>query len=61
MGTRTKGRPVLERQMRALLIRIVRFGERRANDSDRRWAANVAGSLSILLKCDPGATQGNGR
>jgi hypothetical protein len=59
--SRVKGRPVLERRTRALLIAVTRFGEHRARTTDeRRWAATMAGSLSILLGIGPSETPERG-
>jgi hypothetical protein len=47
---RVQGRWAIEQRLRRLLIQTVRFGEQRANDSDRRWACRVADGLGLALR-----------
>jgi hypothetical protein len=48
--TRVKGRPALIRSLRALLIRVHRFGRARAvSQPDRRWAAALIDALTAAV------------
>lgn len=46
MRTRVKGKPVLVRSLMSLELRVIRFGQLRANrPEDLRWAAETATRL----------------
>ena len=48
--TRVKGRPVLERRLRGLLLAVLRFSRTRATTrEDQQWAARTADGLTALL------------
>jgi hypothetical protein len=53
---RVKGRPALVRSLRALLLRVHRYGRHRARTADeRRWAAVVLDHLTTTVQvADPG-------
>ena len=48
--SRVTGRQAIERSLRALLIRVARFHQHRAQTSiDRQWSARVMDTLRVLL------------
>ena len=48
--SRVKGRPALERRLRALVIAVHRFGRQRARTvEDLQWTARVLDALSAAL------------
>jgi hypothetical protein len=50
MSSRVKGRQAIERSMRALIIRVHRFGTRRTHSAaDRLWSARAIDTLTDLL------------
>lgn len=58
--TRVKGRPVLVRRVRGLLVAVRRFAEHRAaTPAETRWAARtydaLAGALTVAEARDPEA------
>jgi hypothetical protein len=57
---RCVGRPAIERSIRALLLRVHRFGRHRATLPENiRWAARMIDGLTALL--EPGEPHGERR
>jgi hypothetical protein len=53
LNSRIKGRPVLERRIRALLVAVHRFVRgRAATAADQQWAAGTMDRLTAALSCD---------
>ena len=53
LKSRVKGKAALVRSLRSLELRVMRFGMLRARqDTDRRWAVDVATRLrAIIAEC----------
>ena len=53
MVTSVRGRPALEKRLRAVLVAVHRFGRcRAATDADRRWTARTLDGLTAVLAAD---------
>ena len=61
MVTRVKGRPVLVRRLRGLLVAVHRFGRCRAStDADVRWTARTLDALTAALAVAESRTNDGG-